>query len=639
MNFIQRYHCNPVLWPNRKHSWEAESVFNGSPVKRGEETIIAYRALSKTHFYAKEGVEISLSQIGRAVSQDGFTFEDRKLLVRPDQSWDRFGCEDPRITFFEGKYYIFYTALSTYPFGPDGIKVAVAISDDMNAITEKHLVTPFNAKAMTLFPERINGKIVVILTVDTDNPPSKIAYAMLDSIEQLWDMNFWNSWYESMNTYKLPLQQRPEDHVEIGSQPVKTDKGWLLFYSYIRDYHTEKKVFGVDAILLDLQNPHIVLGRTDYPILTPEEEYEIYGDIPMIVFPSGAIMKDEETIILHYGAADTSCCIAEIHLATLLDLLSTPVYDRPQFRRRKENPILTPNPQNEWEAKAVFNPSVVDIDGTVHMAYRAMSEENTSYMGYASSQNGVIFDVRDAEPMYWPRADFEGKNVPNGNSGCEDPRLTLIDDKVYMLYTAYNGTEAPRVAMTHLSKQDFLEKNWKNWAWPVLISPPNYDNKDACILPEKVNGKYLLYHRMGIDIDYAYVDSLDFDGNTWLEENIWVSKRPGMWDDWKVGISATPVKTDTCWILIYHGVSTDDHIYRVGAILMDLEDPTKILGRSYYPLFEPEVSYELIGQVPNVVFPEGNIVRDGEFYIYYGGADSVVGVATMSVEDILRSVK
>ena len=222
----------------------------------------------------------------------------------------------------------------------------------------------------------------------------------------------------------------------------------------------------------------------------------------------------------------------------------------------------------------------------------------------------------------------------SNSSGEEIEIKTITDYIIESIEHLYRNTP-PTVEII----QDFVEKKWDNWSWPVLISPPNYDNKDACILPEKVGDKYLLFHRMGIDIDYAYVDSLDFDGHTWLEENIWVSKRPGMWDDWKVGISATPVKTDTCWILIYHGVSTEDHIYRVGAILMDLEDPTRIIGRSYNPLFEPEVSYELIGQVPNVVFPEGNIIRDGVFYVYYGGADSVVGVATMRVEDILKSVR
>lgn len=637
---VKRYKHNPILWPNREQSWEAESAFNGSPVKRGEdEIILAYRAVSKPHFYAKEEVEMPISQIGRAISNDGgYHFENRKLLVRPDQSWDRFGCEDPRVTYFEGMYYIFYTALSTYPFGPEGIKVAVALSKDMDTVLEKHLVTPFNSKAMTIFPERINGKIVAILTANTDMPPAKIAYAMFDTPEQMWDPNFWAHWYENIDDYILPLQKQAEDHIEIGAQPVKTEQGWLLFYSYIRDYHTDNKIFGVDAVLLDKNNPNIIIGHSEFPLLTPEEEYEKYGDVPNIVFPSGAMIEGEKAL-LYYGAADTSCCIAEINLPGLLDVLTTPKYDRPKFCRRKENPILTPHPMHDWEAKAVFNPSVLDIDGKVHMAYRAMSHDNTSYMGYAASEDGVNFNERDPEPMYWPREKFEEKGVPNGNSGCEDPRLTLIDDKVYMLYTAYNGYESPRVALTHLSKQDFLEKKWNNWSTPVLISPPNYDNKDACILPEKVNGKYMIFHRMGIDIDYALVDSLDFDGHTWLEENIWLANRPGMWDDWKVGISGTPIKTDEGWILIYHGVSTDDHVYRVGAVLMDLEDPTKIIGRSYYPLFEPEVSYELIGQVPNVVFPEGNVIRDGMMYIYYGGADSVIGAAIIRINDLIASLK
>jgi predicted GH43/DUF377 family glycosyl hydrolase len=233
---LKRYKHNPILWPNREQSWEAESVFNGSPVKRGEnEIVLAYRATSKPHFYAKEAIEMQVSQIGRAVSLDGFHFEDRKLLVRPDQDWDRFGCEDPRVTYFEGLYYIFYTALSTYPFGADGIKVAVAISKDMDTVLEKHLVTPFNSKAMTIFPERINGKIVAILTVNTDRPPAKIAYAMFDTVEQMWDENYWNDWYEKIDTFILPLQKREVDHIEI-SRTITPKKKYLesMLFSWIK---------------------------------------------------------------------------------------------------------------------------------------------------------------------------------------------------------------------------------------------------------------------------------------------------------------------------------------------------------------------------------------------------------------------
>lgn len=638
MAIIKRYSKNPVIWPNKYQSWEAESAFNGSPVKKDDDIILAYRATSKLHFHAQEQVYLPVSQIGVANSHDGKEFHNRKVLVRPDQEFDKFGCEDPRVTYFEGKYYIFYTALSQYPFNPQGIKVAVAISDDMNTISEKHLVTPFNAKAMTLFPERINGKIAVLVSVNTDLPPAKIAFALFDKIEDIWSQKYWDKWYSKLDSYTLPLQRNNLDQVEVGAQPIKTDKGWIIFHSYIRNYLTDKKVFGIEAALLDLNNLNIIKGRTDYPLLTPEEDYEIYGDVPNIVFPSGALDKGEK-IMLYYGAADTSCCIAFVKKEPLLKILTTPKSHRPQLIRRPENPILTPKPQNSWEARAVFNPSVLEIDGIVHMAYRAMSMDNTSVMGYARSSDGINFDYRSDNPMYGPRMPFEEKRVPNGNSGCEDPRLTLIDEKVYMLYTAYNGVESPRVALTHISKEDFLAEKWENWTIPVLISPPHYDNKDACILPSKINGKYMLFHRMGIDVDYAFVDSLDFDGNTWLEENIWLYNRMGLWDDWKVGLSGTPIITDYGWLLMYHGVSNEDHIYRVGIVLMDKDDPTKILGRSYYPLLEPQEQYELIGQVNNVVFPEGMIIRDNIVYVYYGGADSVIGVATIDLDELIHSLE
>ena len=95
-------------------------------------------------------------------------------MIAPEEDWERFGCEDPRVTKIDDKYYIFYTALSVYPFAAEGIKVAVAVTKDFKKIEERHLVTPFNAKAMVLFPEKINGKYVALLTAHTDTPPVKI---------------------------------------------------------------------------------------------------------------------------------------------------------------------------------------------------------------------------------------------------------------------------------------------------------------------------------------------------------------------------------------------------------------------------------------------------------------------------------
>ncbi|KKQ19547.1 MAG: Glycosidase-related protein, partial [Parcubacteria group bacterium GW2011_GWC1_36_9] len=186
MYVVKRSHHNPILLPDKDHYWEAFATFNMSVVKVEKMFYGVYRAISAVD---KLRTSQQLSIIGIGKSKDGIHFEDRAPFITPLEEWEKYGCEDPRITYFEGQYYIFYTALSKYPFEANGIKVALAISKDLKKIRERHLITPFNAKAMTLFGERVNGKITVILSVNTDMPPAKIAIAQFDKIEELWDSN------------------------------------------------------------------------------------------------------------------------------------------------------------------------------------------------------------------------------------------------------------------------------------------------------------------------------------------------------------------------------------------------------------------------------------------------------------------
>jgi len=634
MHLVQRSEENPLLFPNKANSWEAEAVFNGCPVKKGKSIYLLYRALSAKHYHAGTGTQMNISDIGRAVSSDGVHFKNRERFIFPEEDWERYGCEDPRVTHLDGKYYIFYTALSTFPPSADGIKVGVAISKDLKKIDSKHLVTPFNAKAMALFPEKINGKMAAILTPNTDRPPAKIGLAFFNEEEELWSEKYWNEWYGNLNSHTLPLQKKEEDHIEVGAPPIKTKHGWLVFYSYIRNYFSEHKIFGIEAVLLDLSDPHKIIGRTQNPILIPEEQYEIYGMVPNIVFPSGAIMKDKDTVDLYYGAADSTVCKASINLKQLMIELLADSLKIVRLERALRNPIITPQPNNEWESKATFNPAAIYLENSVHILYRAMSDDNTSVLGYAKSRDGICITERSSSPAYIPREDFENKRIPGGNSGCEDPRLTKIGKRIYMCYTAYNGAEPPRIAMTSIAVDDFLKKRWE-WSIPTLISPPGYDNKDACVFPQKLGDKYLIYHRMGESIDIAFVEDLDDYDEVWLEERQWLGPRDGYWDSLKVGLASPPHKTSKGWLFLYHGVSAEDRHYRVGAALLDLKNPTIIKGRTRIPIFEPETEYEKSGQVGNVVFPCGSVVIKGILYVYYGGGDSVVGVATIPMKKLL----
>jgi len=605
---------------------------NPAVIESGGKFHMLYRAVS-----SKERVgdtELEISSVGYAVGKNAVDFDGRRKLFGPENDWERFGCEDPRVTEFEGKFYIFYTAVSE--FSANGIKVAVAITKDFKTIDERHLVTPFNAKAMGLFPERVNGKIAAVLTVNTDRPPAKIALALLDRIEDLWSESYWNAWYANWTAHVIPIEENSDkDQIEVGSAPVKTKEGWLMFYSYIYNYFSPPAIFGVQAVLLDLKDPQKIVGEVKRPFLVPEEEYEYYGRVPHIVFPSGALIR-KNTAYLYYGATDTVSCVATMPLDDLLEQL---VFTKQrELRRFEDNPIIAPREGYAWEANGTFNPAAIFEDGRVHILYRAMSSENTSAIGYASSQDAVHVDERLDDPIYVPREDFEKKLVPGGNSGCEDPRITKIGDTLYMLYTAFSGVGPPRVALTSIKAKDFSAKRW-NWTKPVLISPPGMDDKDAALFPRKIKGKYVFLHRLGSDIWIDSVDSLDFDGTTkFLGGKILMRPRDTAWDSRRIGGTSPPIETEYGWLLFYHGISKRTGHYNVRAALLDLEDPTTILYRTHDPLLEPEMPYEKEGMVANVVFPCGAVMIKDQLYIYYGGADKYVGVATIDMEVIVKGL-
>lgn len=633
---VERSKYNPILKPDRSNSWEAEAVFNGCPIKKGNKIFLVYRALSLPHYHISAKNKMMISDIGIAESKDGIRFTKRSRFIFPKETWERFGCEDPRVTKLNGKYYIFYTALSTYPFSPEGIKIGLAISSDLKTIKEKHLITPFNAKGMALFPEKINGKMWAALTVNTDKPPAHICLVNFDKEEDLWSVERWQKWYEKFKDYSLNLQRKPQDHIELGAPPLKTKYGWLLIYSYIRNYFAGERLFGVEAALLDINNPLKVIARTDAPILTPDEYYEKIGLVPNVVFPSGALIKGKQ-LNLYYGAADTTCCLASIELPSLFGQILGKEKRVIKLKRAEENPIIVPDKKHSWESKATFNPAAIYLNGKVHIVYRAMSEDNTSVFGYAASRDGVHIDERLPEPIYIPREPFEQKLQPGGNSGCEDPRLVKIGNKIYMTYTAFDGKNPPRVALTSISIKNFLARKW-DWARPVLVSPPDFDDKDAIIFPEKFKGKYIIVHRLGRDVDFAAVPNLNFKDGDYLEERQWLFSRKGWWDSKKVGAAAPPIKTKDGWLMLYHGVS-EDSVYRVGAVLLDSKNPLKIIGRSDNPILEPEMSYEKEGQVGNVVFPCGAVILGQKLFVYYGGGDQVVGVASVNIDNLLRILK
>jgi beta-1,2-mannobiose phosphorylase / 1,2-beta-oligomannan phosphorylase len=637
MYVVKRLEDNPILSPNKDHYWEEFAAFNMCPIKKGKTIYGFYRAISAVD---KIITQKQTSIIGMGKSKDGVHFEDRIPFLEPEEPWDIHGCEDPRVTYFEGKYYIFYTALSGFPFSSDNIKVAVAVSKNLKKVDERHLVTPFNAKAMTLFPERINGKITVIFSAYTDQPPAKVSIAQFDRIEQLWDESFWEEWRKNINQHTVDFRRNEYDHLEVGTPPIKTKYGWLLIYSHIQNYFPSPegldRIFGIEALLLDIDDPKKIIGRTKGPILAPEEAYELSGYISNVIFPTGALVE-KDRLSIYYGAADTTTCLAYVNLDDLISSMYAETSSDYSFKRGLFNPIIIPKKENLWEATATFNPASIYLDGKVHILYRTLSDDNTSYIGYASSLDGFNIAERLPEPIYVPREEFEIKKIPNGNSGCEDPRITQIGDNLYICYTAYDSIGPPGVAISSITVSDFLAHKW-NWSKPVLITPKGFDDKDTCIFPEKFDDGYFFIHRIGNEICGDYLKTLDFKNETINKCIRIMGPRMNAWDSLKVGISAPPIKTKYGWLLLYHGVSKSHNTYRVGVVLLDLKDPAIVLARSSDAIFEPVEEYERIGIVKNVVFPCGMLIKDKLLYIYYGGADKVVGVATMKLDIILGAL-
>jgi len=630
---LTRHPQNPILLPNPNNVWEKFAAFNGSIIKSNNEYVMLYRAMGDEQLYKNRKLRMSI--IGKAKSIDGIHFSDRVPFISPVKEWEKYGCEDPRVTKIDNTYFIFYTALANYPPNHLGVRSAVALSSDLKTIDERHLVTPFNAKAMTLFPEKINGLYTVLLTVNPDKPPSFIAYAQFEKIETLWNMSFWNKWYENWQENCMNLRRVNSDQVEIGAQPIKTDDGWLLIYSYIKHYLSSslKKEFRIEALLLDEKEPCHIIGRVEKPLLIPGASYELHGQTADIVFPEGALIEDD-ILKVYYGGADSCCALATTPWSDLRKKFELNAPTTLKGTKFINNPLLEPISTHEWENTGVCNAAAIKLEGKTFLIYRAFNAKNVSNLGLAISHDGLFIDERLPEPIFPLQTQYEKPVRDGAGGGAEDPRITQIGETLYMCYTAYDGNLA-RLAFTSIQINEFLARRWDKWTLPKIISPPNVMDKDGALFPEKINGKYVFFHRIEPNVVIDYVDDLDFKDNAYLKSKGTIYPRSGTWDAVKIGINGPPIKTERGWVVFYHGISKIDYHYRIGALLLDLEDVTKIIGRTSYPILEPETVFEKEGVVSNVVFSNGHIINGDEVTIYYGGADKVICGATISLKKLI----
>lgn len=313
------------------------------------------------------------------------------------------------------------------------------------------------------------------------------------------------------------------------------------------------------------------------------------------------------------------------------------------LNKHLDNPIIGPRQENDWEAWQTFNPGAILLGDTIHFLYRAIGKDGISRLGYASSVDGFCIDKRPAAPAYEHQVSERSFNVFSyfsGGSwgGAEDPRIVRVGDEdiLYMTYTACDGDL--RVGLTSIRMEDFLNGKWK-WQPPVLISPPGEVHKNWVIFPEKINGKYAILHSINPKVSVEYFDSLNFDGLTHLRSYRGDKPRAGAWDKWVRGVGAVPIKTKYGWLVFYHAMDNDWSKYKVGAMLLDLHDPTKVLARATEPVLEPSEHYENNGFKCGVVYVSGAVVKDGQLLVYYGGADSCVCAAHVNLDEFVEALK
>jgi len=311
-------------------------------------------------------------------------------------------------------------------------------------------------------------------------------------------------------------------------------------------------------------------------------------------------------------------------------------------------PIISPDSGNGWESWQTFNAGAVLLEERVHFLYRAIGEDAISRLGYAVSSDGFKIDERLIHPAYeHPLADknsfFHVFSFVSGGSfgGCEDPRLVRVgkEEKLYLTYTACD--QGLRMTLTSIKLNDFLKKKWL-WKRPVFISPPGQVHKNWVIFPEKIKGRYCVLHSLNPKISVDYFDNLDFDGHTHI--NSFYDPIPKgkhwAWENWIRGAGPTPLKTKEGWLLFYHAQSyKDPGKYKVGAMILDLEDPTKVLYCCKEPVIESSELYENNGYKPGVVYASGAVIKDGLLLVYYGASDSHVCVAYTDLEEFLKSLK
>lgn len=322
---------------------------------------------------------------------------------------------------------------------------------------------------------------------------------------------------------------------------------------------------------------------------------------------------------------------------------------------KKEGVILSKTGY-DFENESVLNPAVIMDGGSIHFFYRAVHVRNYSTIGYCRLDSPLHVAERYDRPFLKPEFDYE-------SHGMEDPRIVKIDGVYYLTYVAFDGVNALGALATSTDLQHFkrigiivpkikytdfdrLTKNNKelNEKYLHYNEGANYlADKDFVFFPRRINGKLIFLHRIKPDIQITAVNDLqDLTDRFWenyfsnFAENIALApKYPH--EICFLGSGCPPIETEHGWLVIYHGVKATEKRYEYSCCvaLLDLDDPKKEIARLPYPLFKPELDYELKGDVDDVCFPTGTALFDDKLYIYYGAADELIACASVSLSGLL----
>lgn len=335
----------------------------------------------------------------------------------------------------------------------------------------------------------------------------------------------------------------------------------------------------------------------------------------------------------------------------------------------KKHGIILQETVLNFENGGVLNPAAIREGDFVHIFYRAVSERNYSCIGYCKLMGPLEIEERMKTPLLSPEFDYE-------SHGMEDPRIVKIEDLYYLTYTAYDGVNAlgalatsedlinfkkrgiivPQVEYEEFDEladtDDVLEEKYYRYnQHNTIIEKEGIKimlwDKDIIFFPRKINGKFCFLHRIKPEIQMVIgIESLDD-----LTEEFWrnylinfknnILFSPNLDHEISyVGGGCPPIETELGWLIIYHGVhsTTNNYVYSACAALFDIEKPQTEIARLPYPLFKPEESWELKGEVNNVCFPTGAVVFDDILYIYYGAADERIGCASMSLSKLLKEL-